>query len=182
MRELTHRRGPLLHAPLPTIRAQRRVAADAEALFVFLADLEGQAFLAGRYLEVVGLDGAAGARHGGEALIRGPLGRRRSAHVRVLATLPPRLILARADIGRRTVALISWSLTAGRGTVDVELAVVIQSATLLERLSLHVGRRRLVERRLETTLAALAELAVIVAEFITVDGTDHSSDLPRHAR
>ena len=182
MRAPTRRGGTLFTSPPRVIRAQRLIAADADALFVFLVDLEGQAFLAGRHLEVVGLDGAAGARHGGEVLIRGPLGCRRRAQVRLLATVPARLVLARADIGRRTVALISWTLTAGRGTVHVELAIVIHSATLFERLILHLGRRRLIERRLERTVAALAELAMIVAEFIAVDGTDHASELPRRAR
>lgn len=182
MRESIRRRGRLLTSSPPAIRAQRLIAADAEALFLFLVDLESQAVLAGRYLEVVGLDGTAGARDGVEVLIRNPLGRRRRAQVRLLVTLPSRLVLARADIGGRTVALISWTLTERRGTVHVELAIVIQSAPLFERLILQLGRRRLIERRLERTLAALAELAVIVAEFITVDGADHASELPRRAR
>jgi hypothetical protein len=169
----------LFRAPPTTICAQRLIAADGEALFLFLADLEAQLFLAGRSIEVVGLDGPAGARSSGELRIRGPLGLRRTAYARVLASVPPHQVVVRADIERGTVVLISWTLAAGRGTIEVELAAVLHSAGLLDRLALLVGGRRLARRRLETTLAALAELAAIVAEFITVDGSDHPSGLPQ---
>ncbi len=159
------RLSPFFAAPPFAVRAQRLIAADADPLFSFLADLENQVLLAGRCVELVRVDEPHAACRGGELRISGPLGFRRAARARVLGSLPPRLIIVRADIGRGTVALVTWNLAARRGTVEVELAAVIYSAALLDRLILRVGGRRRVERRLETTLAALAELAAIVAEF-----------------
>ena len=139
-------------SPSP-IRTQRLIAADAEPLFVFLTDLESQAFLAGRHVEVVHLDGPPGARHGGELRVLGPLGLRRTARASVLASLPPRLAIVRADLGRRAVALVIWTLTPRRGTIEVEIEMIIHSAPRLDQLILRIGGRRLVKRRLETTLA-----------------------------
>ena len=167
-------------SPSP-IRAQRLIVADPEPLFAFLTDLESQAFLAGRHVEIVHLDGPPGARHRGELRLPGPLGLRRTARARVLASLPPRLTIVRVDVGRGPVALISWTLTPRRGTTEVEIAVIVHSAGRLDRLILRIGGQRLVKQRLETTLAALADLAAIVAEFMAFDSPTHWFEAPEQS-
>ncbi|MDQ6776921.1 MAG: hypothetical protein M3071_12060 [Actinomycetota bacterium] len=88
--------------------------------------------LAGPRLEIVGLDGRYGARDGGVIRIRGPLGLRRTATTRLLATTPPREIVGRAQIGPRTTAHVRWVLERREGATAVRLSATVERAGIFD--------------------------------------------------
>ena len=129
--------------------ANRTVAADADDLAAAVADPASQWRL------VTGIS---------------PL-LRPSAQVR--ASPNPRFVHASIRCGRRDVLWITWILTAGHGTTDVDLIAQIESRSLLARVAMLLGGRRWLAKQLERTLAVLSALAHRAAEDL--------DDVERHA-
>jgi hypothetical protein len=75
-----------------------------------------------------------------------------------------RLLTADVRVGRTTVAWVTWILTPGGGTTEVDLAIQPESRSLVTRLVLLLGGRRWIARRLDTALATLATTSARVAE------------------
>ena len=84
------------------IEAAATVPARASDVFAFLADLANHCLVADRLIEVVMLEGPPGARTGGIVRLRGPIGVRRTARLRVLTAEAPRYLNGAAEIGERT--------------------------------------------------------------------------------
>ena len=128
---------------LAPVIATRTVAADAAALHRLLSDPDHQLRLLGAHplLSVVRI--------------------RPSASGRVIA-----LELVR---GRRTVLWLTWILTAGRGTTEVDLALQFETRGLATRLALTLGGRRWLERRADAALARLAQICARAAEDVAAD-------------
>ncbi len=62
---------------------------------------------------------------------------------------------------------VTWLLTPGRGTTEVDLAVQFESRGLATRLLLALGGRRWIAARLNVALAALATTCARAAEDLT---------------
>ena len=140
------------------IRAAGVVPAPPEAVFEHLADLRTHwALTDGRVRLTERPPG--NASRGGAVRMRGPLGIRRQAVTEVSSSEPPRRLVGRARIGRRTEAQIRWRLEpAGERMTLVELSADIVAAGTVDRLLLALGARawlRLLFRRVLGRLAAL---------------------------
>jgi hypothetical protein len=114
--------------------ATRAVAADVSTVHALLADPVNQ-------------------RH----LVTGVSPRLRP-RVRMSARVGPRHLHASVLLGRRDLLWITWLLTPGRGTTEIDLAAQLGSHRVLARLVLLACRRRLL-RQLEQALGQLAEVA-----------------------
>jgi hypothetical protein len=141
-----------------TISAQRRVPAGAAETFAFLA-----APATHRRLQVHGIaslsldDGAEGLLSGGAAMLRGPLGLRRTVHTRVALHQPPTRLAGTALADSGTAAHISWTLREQPdGTTLVELSTVLGPIARRDRLLLALGGRRWVRSLFTATLGRLA--------------------------
>jgi uncharacterized protein YndB with AHSA1/START domain len=146
--------------PSADVEATALVPASPAEVFDFLDDLGNHWIVADRFVEVVDLHRAAGGRpEGGLVRLRGPLGLRRTVTTRVVAVKAPRLLIGTAEIGERTRARVSWSLTGGRSATRVRLAAAIERASAADRALLALGGRWWLRRRFASTLAGL------VAEF-----------------
>lgn len=86
------------------------------------------------------------------------------ASVAVKRSRTPRVLTAELRFCARTVAWITWILTPGRGTTEVDVAVQLESRRLVTRLVVLLGGRRWIARRLEIALAALAAMSARAAE------------------
>lgn len=134
------------------------MAASPDEVFRFLADLENHWLLTGPFVEVLDLEGPDGAHVGGRVRIHGPLGLRRTATTRVEGAAPPRRLFGTAEVGPRTAARVTWTLSEdGSGATRVRLEARVLRAGALDRLALAAGGRRWLARHLAATLAALAE-------------------------
>ena len=140
------------------LEAAAVVPAAPEAVFEFLSALENHWRVADRFVDVVRLDRPAGDDHadGGVVRVTGPLGLRRTAMTRVERAEPPALLVGTADIGPRTRARVSWSLTPHAAGTLVGLAAEIERAAPLDRVLLGLGGRAWLERRFASALAHLA--------------------------
>jgi hypothetical protein len=118
----------------------RIVAADAPTLRAIVADPAGQWRL------IAGVS----------SLLRP------QAHV--ATTSSERVVPVRVQLGHRDVLWITWILSPGRGTTEVDLAAQIESRGVFARLALALGGRRWLAYRLEATLGTLARLALCAAE------------------
>jgi hypothetical protein len=125
-------------------------------VFAFLADLENHWRLAGRYVEVLELEGPPGGRQGGRVRIRGPLGLGRTARTEVLSADEPSGLSGKASIGDSTSAAVSWSLSDSRDGTRVELRARTERLGLLDRLVLAIGGTRVLRRMFDSTLESLA--------------------------
>jgi uncharacterized protein YndB with AHSA1/START domain len=138
------------------IEATHVVPAPPEAVFDFLSALENHWAVAGRWIEVVGLDRAPAAT-GGRVRIRGPLGLRRTATTRVELAEPPLRLQGTAQLGR-TLARVSWALEPrGGDATEVRLAAVIVEAGAVDRALLALGASGWMRRLFAATLAHLAD-------------------------
>ncbi len=103
-----------------------------------------------------------------------------SPHLRPRARLAPsrhpRFVHAVVSLAGRDALWLTWILTPRRGTTEVDLAAQIETRSILVRLLWSVGGRRLLRRRLETTLATLAALALRVAE--DLDNVEAAVEIP----
>lgn len=70
------------------------------------------------------------------------------------------------DVARRgrTVLWLTWVLSAGRGSTEVDLAVQFETRGLATRLVLVLGGRRWLARRLDEALARLARRCADMVE------------------
>ncbi|MGH3041226.1 MAG: SRPBCC family protein [Gaiellaceae bacterium] len=149
--------------PFPDGSGRGEIAADAlvhaspESVFEFLSDLDSHWRLAGPCIEILSLDGRPGVRDGGTVRVRGPLGLRRTATTRVLAASPPRQMVGRAEIGRRTKARVRWVLESRGQATAVRLSATIEGAGTLDGLLLRLGGRRWLRRLFIAALGRLAD-------------------------
>jgi len=134
---LLHR---LMNWGLSPLVATRTVAADSAALRRLLCDPAHERHLAG------------------EHRFRRPL------TVRVRERASGRVVAVELLRGERTVLWLTWILTAGRGTTEVDLAVQFASRGLATRLVLALGGRRWLARRMDAALARLARMCARAAE------------------
>ena len=136
------------------IEATRVVPAPREDVFAFLSDLGNHWAVAGRWIEVVALDGGG---DGGRVRIRGPLGLRRTASTSVDRVHPPDRLEGTALLGR-TRAEVAWTLHArDAAATEVELAAVVVRAGAFDRIVLGLGGAAWMRRLFAATLAHLAE-------------------------
>lgn len=142
-----------------TISARRRVPAGADETFAFLASPTTHRRLQVRGIASLSLDGDD-LLSGGAAVLRGPLGVRRTVRTRVALLQPPTRLAgsARADSG--TAAHVSWTLHAQPdGTTLVELTAVLGPISRGDRVLLAAGGRFWIRRLFSVTLRRLtAEL------------------------
>lgn len=135
------------------LRAEREIRQQPEQVFAFLAELRNHWRLDDRLLRLERLDTGAGASR---IVIRGPLGLRRTARIRLTELEPPRCVVGDAQVGRRTHARVTWTIAPrGEGSrVAVEAAVL--RAGPLDRVLLAAGGRWWMRRRFARVLAQLA--------------------------
>lgn len=124
--------------------ATRTVAADAPALHALLSDRACQSRLVAGVSPLLLPD------------------------VRPSPASNPRFLHCHVRLARRDVLWITWLLTPGRGTTELDLAAQADSDSIVMRLLMLAGRRPL-RRRLERTLAAVATLARDGAEGLPGD-------------
>jgi hypothetical protein len=143
-----------------SISAVAIVPAPPARVFALLGDLREHWRLAGRWIDVLSLDRSTSAPgpgpDGGLVRMRGPLGIGRTVRTRVVRAEPVRRLEGVAEVGRRTRARISWTLTELHGSTEVSLAATVEEAGLIDRLLLAVGGRAWLRRRLAATLARLS--------------------------
>ena len=135
----------------------RVIPAPREQVFGFLADLENHWLITDRFVRVLSLDGPAGARRGGEVLIRAPFGLSRTASIRVEDSRPPSELIGSAAVGDGTRAEVRWKLSEGPGGTRTELTAQLLSASRRDRLLWSAGGRLWMRRRLGRALAGLDE-------------------------
>jgi hypothetical protein len=85
---------------------------------------------------------------------------------RVRPTGSARVVVVRVRLGPRRVLRYTWILTAQDATTEVDLAAQIESRGIVHRLALLLGGRRVLQGRLEATLATLPR--------VTADGAQGS--------
>lgn len=151
----------LVNWGLGPIIATRTIAADRDTLHDLLCDPANQWRLATACANVAGLQ-PAGDRC--DARLRLPLGMRVRASMQVKPSRKARLLTTELRLDRRILAWATWIFTSGRGTTEVDLAVQLQSRSLVTRLVLLLGGRRWIARRLDRALATLAMTCARVAE------------------
>jgi uncharacterized protein YndB with AHSA1/START domain len=137
--------------------AERDIAASADTLFTYLADLEQHWQLAGPSIEVVSLErpSGRGPARGGVVCMRGPLGIRRAARTRVVEADPPTRLAGSAEVGSATLARVSWALRPDGERTRVRLEATVEHASSLDRALLALGGRRWLERRFAAILETL---------------------------
>ena len=134
------------------IVAVHEVAAPAPAVFALLADLRNHWALADRWTAVVELDS-----EGGTIRLRGPLGLRRLARVRVQGRTAPTEVVGLALLGTRTRTRVRWALeplSDGRAT-RVTLSAEVLETAVADRLLLALGGGRWLAWRFRVTLLRL---------------------------
>jgi uncharacterized protein YndB with AHSA1/START domain len=134
------------------VEATAVVAAPPDEVFEFLSRLENHWRIAGRFVEVVSVNGDPG----GTVRVRGPLGVRRTAHITVTAMRAPRLIIGVAELPAGTRARVSWTLASRLGDTAIRLAVQVEHASTLDRALLALGGHIWLQRRFADTLRELA--------------------------
>lgn len=139
------------------ITATARVPAPREAVFDYLSRLENHWAVAGRWIEVVAVDGDRG-----RVRLRGPLGLRRTADTRVEHVDAPARLEGTARLGS-TRAAVAWALSArDDGATDVRLTATLLTTSPLDRVALMLGGRAWMRRLFATTLAQLAATAAAI--------------------
>jgi hypothetical protein len=119
-------------------------------VFAFLAELRNHWQLTGRFVALEEVEESGPAAEGGWIRVRGPLGISRLAHTRLVRSTPPSdgvggVLEGRAEVPNGTSARIDWMLSAAPGGTRVSLRIVIEKATLTDRLLLVLGGRRWLE-------------------------------------
>lgn len=122
-----------------------------------------------RFVELGGLDGSgAHGPTGGRIRIRGPFRLSRMARTRVLAAEAPDssgtgALRGRADIGRRTIGSVVWTIEQSEDGSLVTLSAAVEAATWGDRALLALGGRRWLERLFANAVRRLAGLFEAVA-------------------
>lgn len=140
----------------------RPVAADAEVLSAYLANLDNHWDLCNDVIEGWSLDGPQAAPTGAVLELKGPLGIRRTARTRLLGTSPSK-VWGRAQLANGTWARITWRFAAARGTTTVSLELELRAAGLFDRWLFSLARPW-VTRQLARALDRLAGIAAMAAE------------------
>lgn len=142
-----------------TISARRRVPAGADETFAFLASPTTHRRLQVRGIASLSLDGDD-LLSGGAAVLRGPLGVRRTVRTRVALLQPPTRLAGSALSNSGTAAHVSWTLhPQPDGTTLVELTAVLGPISRADRVLLAAGGRFWIRRLFSVTLRRLtAEL------------------------
>ena len=136
------------------------------ALFEFLSDLERHWLLADRFVEVLTLERVPGTGRavGGTVRVRGPLGLARTARTRVVEAVPHVRMSGTAEVGRRTRARVTWTLTEQGRLTLVQLDAVVERAGRADAVMLALGGRRWMRRRFAAILATLERRARATAQ------------------
>ena len=140
----------------------RQVAAGAEALSDFLANLDNHWALCEEMVDITSSQGPAGQADEASLTLRGPLGITRSARTRLLGASLDK-VWGRAQLGNGTQARVTWRFAPARGTTAVELELELRDARLFDRL-LFALLRPWITSRLARALGRLGEIAAIAAE------------------
>jgi hypothetical protein len=139
-----------------TISARRRVPAGVAETFAFLASPATHRRLQVRGIALLSLDGDD-LLSGGAAVLRGPLGLRRTVRTRVALLQSPTRLAGGALADSGTVAHVSWTLHAQPdGTTLVELSAVLGPIASVDRVLLAAGGRYWIRRLFAATLRKLA--------------------------
>ena len=128
---------------LAPLIATRTVAADAPTLHRLLCDPANQLRLVGRAPRNVDVDVRPGASG--------------------------RMLSVQLLYGGRTALSLSWILSGGRGTTEVDLAVQFETRGIATRLALVLGGRRWLARRVDDALARLAQICARAAEDVVAE-------------
>ncbi len=144
------------------VRVTRPVAAGAEALSAYLANLDNHWDLCGDLVEIRALGGPREARIAADLLLKGPLGIRRAARTRLLGA-SERKVWGRAQLHDGTQARITWRFAPRRGTTEVSLELDLRDARLFDRW-LFALARPWIATQLTRALGRLGEIAAIAAE------------------
>jgi hypothetical protein len=140
-----------------TISARRRVPAGAAETFAFLAAPATHRRLQVRGIASLSLNDANDLLSGGAAVLRGPLGLRRTVQTRVALHQSPTRLAGTALADSGTAAHISWTLREQPdGTTLVELTAVLGPIARRDRLLLAFGGRRWIRSLFTATLQRLA--------------------------
>lgn len=134
------------------IEAEAVVPATPEAVFRFLSDLRNHWRLAGRWIEVVQLDGG-----GGRVRIHGPLGLRRTATTRVDDAQPEHRIAGTAELSGGTVAHVRWEMHEDVAGARVRLSAEVERASAADRVLLALGGRLWMKHRFRRIVERLGE-------------------------
>jgi hypothetical protein len=87
--------------------------------------------------------------------IRGPLGLGRVARTQVVEVEAYSRLAGTAEVGSRTLARVSWTISPDGVGTRVRLAARMERATLRDRLLLRVGGATWMRRRFAGILASL---------------------------
>ena len=136
-----------------TLSAERALRHLPEQVYAFLAELENHWHLDDRLLRLERLDHGA---HGSRIVIGGPLGLRRTARIRLTESAPTRRVVGTAEVGRRTQARVTWTITPQGGGSRVSVQATVLRAGALDRLLLAAGGRWWMRRRFARVLEQLA--------------------------
>jgi hypothetical protein len=136
-----------------TVIAEGTLDASPEVVFGFLADLNNHRLLTDRYLR---LESLMLDEPGGEIVIRGPLGVRRTARTKVTALRGPELIGGTAAVGRRTRARVEWRISPAPDGAHLELWAAVVEASIADRVLLALGGRWWLNRRMDVVVARVA--------------------------
>ena len=142
-----------------SVSATRSISADCWNAFALLADLDQHWRFAGGFVDVLELDGAAGARTGGLLRVRGPLGMQRTVTTRLVSARARCILEGTAATRSGTTAHVAWTLSRARSGTIVELSVVIVHAGPLDRTLLNLGGRAWLRRQPAATLERFATAA-----------------------
>jgi hypothetical protein len=142
-----------------TISVRTSTSADRWETFGLLAELDQHWRFAGDFVDVLRLDGPAGARTGGVLRVRGPLGIRRTATTCLVSARAPCTLQGTATTAHGTSAWIDWTLSDAPSGTIVELTVTIVHAGTLDRVLLALGGRAWLRRQLAATLRRVSTAA-----------------------
>jgi hypothetical protein len=92
----------------------------------------------------------------------------------------PRMVHARVQFASRDALWMTWMITPGRGTTEVDLVAQLESRSTLVRVWMLLGGRRRLRRHLETTLGVLAGLAHRAAEDLDAVEPSPAPATPSH--
>ena len=135
------------------LSAEREVRRSPEQVYAFLAELENHWRLDDQLLRLERLDQGAGASR---IVIRGPLGLRRTAHIRLTDSEPSRRVVGTAEVGSRTQARVTWTITRQTRGSLVAIEALVLHAGPLDRALLATGGRLWMRRRFARVLEQLA--------------------------
>ena len=140
------------------VSAETTVAAPSERVFGFLADLDRHRHLTDGGIEILALDGPAGARTGGTVVLRGPAGLERRARTRVAGAGDGRL-WGTAVTDNGTEAQLEWSIRPATAGTEVAVRMRVRPNHWSDRLLLRLGGRRWLARRMDAAVRRLAATA-----------------------